>query len=199
MSRVLQPVLAVGVVLQAGENHRPAGAATGGRAKSPVEARAIVGQCIEMRRAGDFVAIASQLASQVVGDDDDDVLGGGRGQIDLSKKCGEEHYRRSKPVAIHGARSRNNPAFDRWFHSPAWEPLCPRSSASRIYTRCIQPVREAEPRKAARSPGRAWEREKSVFHPLANDLSAFWGTGCHRDRLETCPTLLALHRLTQNP
>ena len=76
---VLQAVLAIGVVVHAAQDHRAAGAATGGGAKRVGEQRAVGGQRVEMRRLGHAVAIAAQLQSQIIGHDQHDVfLSGGR-------------------------------------------------------------------------------------------------------------------------
>ena len=90
MHAVLEPVLAVGMVEQAAQDDRPAGTATGGRAKSVCEQRAVSRQRVDVRRADRAVAVAAEVEAQVVGDYDDDVFGPGPGAGERKQESGGE-------------------------------------------------------------------------------------------------------------
>jgi len=80
---MLMPVLAVGVVVHSGENHRPAGAATGCGAKGVGEAHTLGCECVQVRRLDDLVAVTAQgFEPVIVADDQDDV-----GSLVLAGEC----------------------------------------------------------------------------------------------------------------
>ena len=75
---VLVAVLAVQVIVQAGEQDGTAGRTTGRRAEGEFEARAVGRELVQVRRADVLVAVAAEVATVVVGDDQHDIARPGR-------------------------------------------------------------------------------------------------------------------------
>jgi hypothetical protein len=75
---VLQAVLPVRMIEQAGKYNRPTRAAAGGRGVGVLESRRIGGECIEVRRLDHWVAIAAGILPLVIGDKQHNVAVGGK-------------------------------------------------------------------------------------------------------------------------
>ena len=67
-------VVAVAMIVEAAENDRAAGAATGGGGKGVAEERAIGGEPVNVGRHGRHVAVTAERGAEVIGDDEDDVF-----------------------------------------------------------------------------------------------------------------------------
>ncbi len=94
--RVLMPILAVHVVVQARHHHRSTGAAARRRGEGVEEHRPVGRNGVDGRRHRDLVTVAAQRRAFVIGDEEDDVpLGGGQ------RRCEEREQRDGDERASH--------------------------------------------------------------------------------------------------
>src|SRR5262249_15535932 len=83
---VSQAVLAAGMRLHAGVQRSPARAARGNASEAVGEASAVRGEGIDIRRLNDSVAIANKVETEVIGDEQDDIMARGLGASLVAKE-----------------------------------------------------------------------------------------------------------------
>ena len=71
---VQMPIMAVAMIVQAGEHHAAAGTATGGGGKGVAEERAVRGQPINIRRHRRHIPITPHRGAEIIGDDHHNIL-----------------------------------------------------------------------------------------------------------------------------
>ena len=74
MITVEMTVVAIAMIVQAGEHHRTAGAAAGGGGKSVAEERAVGSEAVDVRSHRRHVTVAAHRGAEVISDNKDNVL-----------------------------------------------------------------------------------------------------------------------------
>ena len=91
MKGVLMSVLPIGMVVETTHDHGSTGRAAGGGGKSVEKQGAVLGDCIDGRRLGNGVAIATKSGGLIIGDEKNDILFSSR-----KKYMGAEKEKKSK-------------------------------------------------------------------------------------------------------
>lgn len=74
MKGMLMSVLSIGMIMETTHHNRPAGRTTGGGGKSVKKNRAVLCDCIDGRRLGNGVTIATESGGLIIGDEENDIL-----------------------------------------------------------------------------------------------------------------------------